>query len=40
MPKLKLNLVAKFDALPNSLIDSNESLKWKQWKGKELGHAP
>jgi hypothetical protein len=28
------------DAIPNSLIDSNESLKWKQWKGKELGHTP
>jgi len=25
------------DALPSSLIDSNVSLKWKQWKSKELG---
>jgi len=25
------------DALPSSLKDSNVSLKWKQWKSKELG---
>jgi hypothetical protein len=29
-----------YDTFPNSLIDSNESLKWKQQKGKDLGHAP
>jgi hypothetical protein len=29
-----------FDALPSSLINSNVSLKWKQWKSKELGHTP
>jgi hypothetical protein len=28
------------DTFRNSLIDSNASLKWKQWKSKELGHAP
>jgi hypothetical protein len=28
------------DALPNSLMDSNVSLNWKQQKNKELGHAP
>jgi hypothetical protein len=28
------------DALPSSLIDSNASLKWKQRKSKESGHAP
>jgi hypothetical protein len=28
------------DALPSSLIDSNENLKWKQRKSKKLGHAP
>jgi hypothetical protein len=27
------------DTLPSSLIDSNASLKWKQRKNKELGHA-
>jgi hypothetical protein len=26
------------DMLPSSLIDSNVSFKWKQWKNKELGH--
>jgi hypothetical protein len=25
------------DTLPSSLIDSNVSMKWKQWKSKELG---
>jgi hypothetical protein len=25
-----------FDTLPSSLIDSNVSLRWKQWKDKEL----
>jgi hypothetical protein len=29
-----------FDALSSSLIDSNVNMKWKQWKSKELGHAP
>jgi hypothetical protein len=28
------------DALPSSLVDSIESLKWKQQESKELGHAP
>jgi hypothetical protein len=28
------------DALPTPFIDSNVSLKWKQRKNKELGHAP
>jgi hypothetical protein len=27
------------DMLPSSLIDANVSLKWKQRKSKELGHA-
>jgi hypothetical protein len=26
------------DALPSSLIDSNVSLRWKQWKDNELEH--
>jgi hypothetical protein len=29
----------KIDAPPNSLKDSNASLKWKQWKN-ELGYVP
>jgi hypothetical protein len=33
-------LVLKTDVFPNSLIDSNINLKWKQQKNKELGHAP
>jgi hypothetical protein len=28
------------DMLPNYSIDSNVSMKWKQWKSKELGHIP
>jgi hypothetical protein len=28
------------DALSTPFIDSNVSLKWKQQKSKELGHAP
>jgi hypothetical protein len=28
------------DALPNSLIDPNESPEWKQRKDKKSGHAP
>jgi hypothetical protein len=28
------------DALSTSFIDSNAGLRWKQWKNKELGHAP
>jgi hypothetical protein len=28
------------DELPNSLMDSNVSMKWKHQKSKELGHAP
>jgi len=35
-----MGICNKCDALPSSLIDSNVSLKWKQQKGKELGHAP
>jgi phenolic acid decarboxylase len=28
-------ITTKSNVLPNSLIDSNESLKWKQQKGKD-----
>jgi hypothetical protein len=37
---LQIFLKTHNDALPSSLIDSNVSLRWKQWKSKELGHAP
>ncbi len=30
----------KHEVLPSSLMDSNMSLKLKQQKSKELGHAP
>jgi hypothetical protein len=29
------NMIAVMWHVPNSLIDSNVSLKWKQWKSKE-----
>jgi hypothetical protein len=32
--------MTNIDALPSFLIDSNVSLRWKQWKDKELGHVP
>jgi hypothetical protein len=28
------------DTIPSSLVDSNVSLNWKQWKSQELGHTP
>jgi hypothetical protein len=40
MIQLLMNHYIISDALPCSLVDSIESLKWKQWKSKELGHAP
>jgi hypothetical protein len=37
---LTLNFNTTLDALSSSWIDSNVSLKWKQQKSKESGHAP
>jgi hypothetical protein len=34
------NVQSFIDAVPSSLIASNVNLRWKQWKDKELGHAP
>jgi hypothetical protein len=34
--KIQESIKTPINALPSSLVDSNVSLKWKQWKNKEL----